>query len=242
MILYFSGTGNTKYIAKYLADHLHDECVDMSEYTKEKKHLVVSSDKPFVIASPIYAWRLPLFIEDLLKDAKLEGNDHVYGVVTRESESGNAEKYLKDIIEKDGKQFMGMFCVNMPNQYLLAGEVASKEETSELDAIVNVIKSGVTVNESHHSVSGAVKSGVVNTAFNKFMVSSKRFKVSDDCIGCGKCARGCPVGNITMKDGHPVFGDHCTWCFYCMQHCPKSAIDYGNSTKGKPRNVCPEYK
>lgn len=46
----------------------------------------------------------------------------------------------------------------------------------------------------------------------------------DKCVGCGKCARTCPQGNITMKDGKPKFGGHCVACMGCAFSCPTDAV------------------
>ena len=48
MILYFTGTGNTKFVAEALADKLGDELVNLADYTKQRKTLSVVSEKPFV--------------------------------------------------------------------------------------------------------------------------------------------------------------------------------------------------
>ena len=39
MILYFSATGNSEYIAKYLADLVNDEAVSLNDYLKKKEVL-----------------------------------------------------------------------------------------------------------------------------------------------------------------------------------------------------------
>ena len=58
------------------------------------------------------------------------------------------------------------------------------------------------------------------------------------CIMCGMCARVCPLDNIRLKDGSPVWGSSCTHCMACINRCPMEAIEYGKRSQGKPRYVC----
>ena len=44
-----------------------------------------------------------------------------------------------------------------------------------------------------------LRSGIVNDMFRTFYVKDRPFRVSDKCIGCGKCAKLCPVGCIEVK-------------------------------------------
>ena len=41
--------------------------------------------------------------------------------------------------------------------------------------------------------------------FNAFLMSPKPFHATEACIGCKKCEKVCPVGNITVTD-RPVLG------------------------------------
>ena len=50
------------------------------------------------------------------------------------------------------------------------------------------------------------------------------FYAKDVCIGCGKCAKLCPLNNIAIVDKKPVWGDHCTHCMACIGNCPVEAI------------------
>ena len=78
-------------------------------------------------------------------------------------------------------------------------------------------------------------SGPVNPAFYRFFVRADAFRATDACIGCGKCVERCPLNNIRLENGKPVWGKHCTHCMACICYCPKEAIEYGKKSKGKPR-------
>ena len=65
---------------------------------------------------------------------------------------------------------------------------------------------------------------------------TKDFFVTDACISCGKCERGCPLRVIRMENGRPVWQTgSCAHCMACIQNCPVGAIEYGKLTQGKER-------
>ena len=46
------------------------------------------------------------------------------------------------------------------------------------------------------------------------------------CVGCGSCARLCPMGYLTMEDKKPVIKERrrCIQCGHCAATCPKQAV------------------
>ena len=53
-----------------------------------------------------------------------------------------------------------------------------------------------------------------------------RLTITDDCIGCTKCRRNCPVDAIegTVRQKHVINQDKCIKCGACIAGCPKKAI------------------
>jgi NAD-dependent dihydropyrimidine dehydrogenase PreA subunit/flavodoxin len=250
MILYFSGTGNSKYVANYLSDKLDDEMVSLNEVIKYNQNLDFTSIKPFIFVSPIYCWRYPKIIEDLISHSNLLGSNEVYCIATMGQDSGKAGKYLKKIVQSKGMIFKGFEGLLMPDNYVFSDKMATSEEIKyifeNLMPVLEDLRYQISKNqfiktrEKTHLAS--LKSGLINKQFNKYLLRNKVFTISKDCIGCTQCELLCPVNNIIMKDNHPVIGSNCIYCFSCIQHCPKEAINIKGQTENNGRYVCQEYK
>ena len=60
MVLYFSGTGNSQYVALQLAERIEEEqVVSINRRMKAGKRETIRSKRPLVFVAPTYSWRLP---------------------------------------------------------------------------------------------------------------------------------------------------------------------------------------
>ena len=67
MVLYFTGTGNSKFLAVALAEALEDSVLSMNSVMQRGGTLSLYSGKPYVIVAPIHAWRYPQAVEQMLQ-------------------------------------------------------------------------------------------------------------------------------------------------------------------------------
>ena len=81
--------------------------------------------------------------------------------------------------------------------------------------------------------SSFLKSNILKPLFYGLLITDRKFRVSDTCIGCGICAKNCPLQNITMQNDRPHWNGHCTNCMSCYHRCPQNAINFGKATLGK---------
>ena len=136
----------------------------------------------------------------------------------------------------------------MPENYIALFETPSEEEAlalieraePKITDIARMIKEGRILPEQQVNGKDKIRSGLVNTVFYPLMVHAGKYYATDACISCGLCEKVCSLGNITLKDGKPVWGKNCTHCMACICRCPKEAIEYGKHSQGQPRYVCPK--
>ena len=243
MILYFSGTGNSEYVAKRIADALDDEILNLNDRIKASDTSSVETGERVIIVTPTYAWRIPRVVRDWLLKTELRGAKQVWFVMTCGSEIGNADKYNRELCTEKRLSCMGTAQIVMPENYIAmfsapqadeAREIVAKTEPN-IDCVIASIQSNQPFAPTRNNLYDRFMSGPVNLIFYKFCVKADAFTVSDTCIGCGQCAKRCPMNNVTLKDGKPVWGKNCTHCMACICYCPVSAIEYGKKSVGQPR-------
>ena len=93
MIFYFSGTGNSRYCAKWLAHRLGDEAVDAFPFLRDDRFPALTSRSPWVFVSPTYGWQLPRIFEALLRGGRFSGSRDAYFVMTCGAEIGDPMNY-----------------------------------------------------------------------------------------------------------------------------------------------------
>lgn len=253
MILYFSGTGNSEYAAKRIAEKTEDEVLNLFEKIKNRDFSmeypeINHPDSPWVIVVPTYAWRIPRIVQEWLEKTKLPGSRAVYFVMTCGGNVGNAGKYLRELCRSIKMDYRGCFQIVMPENYIAMFSSPSKEEAleiirraeGEIDRAAAFIKSGRTFPQLPLTVKDKMNSGIVNDLFYPMFVHAKKFYAADTCISCGKCAAVCPLTNIRLENGRPVWGNDCTHCMACICRCPVEAIEYGKHSIGLTRYTCPK--
>ena len=67
MILYFSGTGNSKYIAKRIAEAIRENTVDLNMKIKENDTSPLQTGRDVIIVTPTYAWRIPKIVSEWIE-------------------------------------------------------------------------------------------------------------------------------------------------------------------------------
>jgi len=258
-IFYFTGTGNSLWVARKLGEeleHLSPPCtvkiVPITKLQASTTGTVEQTISPNAsttvgLVFPVHAWGVPSIILKSLDF--LRGAGYCYALAVNAGQVANTLVQLSREMDKKGMTLSAGFSIRMPSNYLPFGE-APKEETQQtcfreaeekLKQVARVIMDQLTLPvEKGPLWQNFILSGLHSISAQHFPSMDKRFIVEDTCTSCGVCERICPVENIQLENGRPVWSHHCEQCYACIQWCPVEAIQYGKGTVGKKRYHHPE--
>ena len=253
MILYFSATGNTRFVARRLEKCLEDESLDLLDRIQRGDHSPIHSDKPFVICSPTYVCEMPRFLSDFLRKTPLVGHTDAYFIFTSGGYSGISGVLAKGLMRKKGLRYLGCADLTMPRNYLANDhypeleipEIERRIRTTadKIEAIAAAIRRSERLKSRHVWALEVFITLPFNPVWCRFRQGISGFHTTDKCIGCGKCAKLCPLNRIKIVDGKPVWsGKSCAHCMSCIQNCPTEAIEYGQITQKKKRYRFEKYR
>lgn len=241
MVLYFSGTGNSRFVAKKIAQISDDGIISINQRIKNNNYSDVKSDKPLVFVGPVYAGRFPRIMTEYMEKTMFYGTSQVYFIGTCAANPWKTQEYLMKFCEKNLLTNFGFNSIVMPQGYIAGGGTQPWEENKKvlskavpkIKNVAYLIRDGKPL-QREKSGSG-VMSKIINPIMYKTMIGAKKFYVTDACTDCGKCVERCPLNNITIVNGKPVWGNNCTHCMACISGCHAKAVEYGKKTVGKPR-------
>ena len=143
---------------------------------------------------------------------------------------------------------MGCVSITMPENYIALFSTPTREQAMQMiqqaepdiDRAALAIQRGEMFLQHAAAAKDRILSGLVNSLFYPAFVHARRFYATEACISCGKCVRVCPLGNIRLEEGKPVWANRCTHCMACICRCPCAAIEYGKRTRKMERYTCPK--
>ena len=250
MIVYFTGTGNSRYCAEALGNILDDKVTNSFSYIKNGIAAELMSEKPWVFVGPTYAWQIAHVFEEFIRNGNFAGNKNAYFLLTCGGSIGGAGEYMEKLCGEKDLNYMGTLPVVMPDNYVAMLPVPDEEESAKmiseagksLEKYAAFISENKPFDEGKKSFMNKILSSAVNAGFYKGFVSAKKFYTTDKCISCGKCSELCPLNNISLEDGKVKWGNSCTHCMACISYCPTEAIEYGKTSIGKRRYRCTEFE
>lgn len=235
MILYFSATGNCKYVAARLASAFGQETVSIVDCIQDGVYSF--TDDMIGIVAPTYFWGLPSIVKEFLEKADFH-TDYLYFISTYGTTPGASDAMASKAIQ--GKTIDAFYSVRMPDTWTPIFDLStpekvaafSKRTEAEIDAVIRKIGERHTNRRMTPRVPVFLAEWFAQPIYNNDKRRTVHFRVEESCIGCGLCAKKCPVQAIEMREKKPVWvKEKCALCLGCLHRCPKFAIQYGKRTQ-----------
>jgi ferredoxin len=248
-IYYFTGTGNSLWVARRLAERLDDTTlIPIARVWKDER--VVPHSDTVGLVFPLYFQGAPDIVLRFCQKLNLDNVDYIFAVCTRGLTDGIVFKQLNRILKAKGRR-LGFACyLTMHDNYIINFNAPTPDRARRIEqkALARILKIAESIKRrvdggSRDPLIGAVMGNVINPSWIKDVHSKDRNFWSDErCNSCGICVKVCPVDNIELVDGRPSWLHRCEQCFACIHLCPKDSIQIGRRTLKRTRYHHPEVK
>jgi len=251
LLLYYSGAGNTKFIANLIENKLveNDHIVKSMKITEKNIELLDNNFDLMILGFPVFFRDAPELVYKIFE--KINGNNRPIMVfITKGLYSGNVFKYIhKKSLEKNFVP-IGFLSILMPGTDLLtwgikkhsfAEKILLNIHSLNINKKINKFIGKINKNKTIKNVSTKWYTLFDNLVVKKFEIKADnahkdwigKFSVKEEnCIRCKKCIKECPRENIKLNDGIKL-GINCDVCLYCINNCPENAINIAGKTENK---------
>ena len=227
MVLYFTGTGNSLYVAKKLDNvrlsipqQIHDD------------ERIYEADRIGIVC-PVYGHEMPELVKRFINEATFRAN-YFYLVLTYGRMHGGAAELAEQYLSECGLKADYINTIKMVDNYLPTfdmNEQLALDPEKKVVEHINLIKADIDSYKHWKPMVTQADRDWHQRYLNMrkeepIDVKHGIFRVLDHCIGCGICMRVCPTGSIQVKNQHAQYADtsNCQMCLACVQHCPENAI------------------
>jgi len=233
LIFYFSGTGNTKYIAEMFAEKMGAEPHSIEE--KIAPSALISNHDTIAFCYPIYGSRVPRIMRDFVTSIRPELKDKkIIIFCTQMLFSGDGARAFTDLFTPEKIDVIYAEHFSMPDNICnfaplpLASKKSHKRYKLRAERKMNTacenIKNGVIKKRGFNTISKAL--GLLQGVFLPKMEERARkdVRINQDCNRCKICVSVCPMNNLTKADKKIQQNGNCTLCYRCVNLCPQKAI------------------
>jgi NAD-dependent dihydropyrimidine dehydrogenase PreA subunit len=245
-IFYFSGTGNSLYVANQIKLKLGNADV-VSIIKQLKLNEIRSTGKIVGVVFPVHALTIPIAVRKFLRKIDLSSAQYIFVVATRLGIVFNDFKGIDSLISKKGHNIDSFFLVNMysndskdkhyktPTSFEIS-EI-EKKVMIQVDEIANIIKKRKTCinNDNTYLIShpyGKIRNAILEKMVIGLLKLSEKiggvnyFYNDDKCTGCGICEKVCLSEKIKMEKKMPFWQKNivCYMCYACLNYCPAHSV------------------
>lgn len=238
LLLYYTGTFNTRYMTNKVKDRLVKEGYEVDTYEIDPlktERLEFSSYDLLGLGYPIYGFNAPYPFLKFIKKQKFNKplKAFIYkdsGETYHANDASSVSVYRN--LKRKGVKITNEYHFLMPyNIHFRFEDNLVKEMLDVNELLLDILEKEISEDIPnikkykfiHRFVTQVVKLQFIGGDVNSFFYKVDKKK----CIKCNKCVNNCPMKNIYAKDGKVKFHHHCLMCMRCSLFCPTDAISIG---------------
>ncbi|MBR5503178.1 MAG: EFR1 family ferrodoxin [Methanobrevibacter sp.] len=248
MIFYYTGTGNSKYVAQTIAKSNGEELISIVDCIREGNFSFNIKENEIVgFVCPTYSLGMPDSVRIFLSKLKLNYDEKPY--IFYLATYGNTIGDIKAIVSRYFKKIDAFFNVKMVDnwvpkfdlndpEYIRKAESYGEKRLEEVNNLISSRKTGKYLENENK-----IFSRFIYKVGYEYIRDTSNLKLDDNCIGCGICIRNCPTNTIKMERKRPSWKrKKCDMCFACLHRCPQFAIHYGKKSLEHGQYLNPNVK
>lgn len=231
IIYYFTGTGNSLYTARKIAEEIGG--AELISVRCEPKQVSAENADMIGFVCPVYEWDIPGTFKEFIKKLSVNKNAYIFMTATYVAIHGKCFETVNSILEEKGAHLSygrAIRCVAsqciayppFPPEKIMIPHMEKQIKKAALEIKSKTLRDYPRMSQlSRKRYDSAM--GPYLAVEHEY---DKGFYTDDRCKSCGLCQKVCPNRNITMQNGRPVWNHHCHGCNACVVYCPTKAIQF----------------
>jgi len=244
LTLYFSGTGNTKYIAELFSRKMDASCFSIEDEINFVQE--IKSHDTIAFCYPVYGSRVPRNMREFTAKhmSDLNGKKIII-FITQMLFSGDGARVFTDMFWDGSIEVIYAEHFKMPNNVsniLIFREQSTKKiqkyiinADAKMSVVCDNIKNGIVKKRGFSffsqilgKIQGKSWQGNSKEIYPALASIENKAKtgviIHKSCNTCNLCVKICPVKNHINVNGKIKQKGNCIVCYRCVNKCPKRAI------------------
>jgi len=247
LTLYFSGTGNTEYLAQLFSRKMNAKCLSIEDTPRGTNFAAeIKTHSIIAFCYPVYCSRVPRIMREFVHKhiSDLIGKKVII-FATQMMFSGDGARVFTDMFADGAIEIIYAEHFNMPinmGNTLIFDLLEPNDKSiqkciqkteAKINRVCNNIKNCVI--KKRGFAKGSVLLGYIQgkpwqkntkdiTAQGLEKLVKNSVKIHSNCNACSICTKICPMGNLVECEGQVQQQNNCIACYRCVNYCPQKAI------------------